>query len=109
LNSLKRLLPTITKEIYLRFFDFSKTELEEVVKASHACDRLVLDAGNYEVGQEYDFAGPDYKTSLLSFCNAGNLNEFNHLDEHLERVKNIIKGIKGSGLKDSLQKLDVNN
>jgi hypothetical protein len=63
--------------------------------------------GNFEADQEFDFEGPDYKISLLSFYNAGYKNKFNHWDEHPERVENIIKGIKGSGLRDSLQKLDV--
>jgi hypothetical protein len=108
MDSLNKLLPTITKEIYFQFFDFSKTDLEEVVKASSACDRLVLDCGNFKADQEFDFKGPNYKISLLSFYDAGYANKFNHWDEHPERVENIIKGIKRSGLRHSLQMLDVN-
>jgi hypothetical protein len=83
--------------------------LEEVVKASYACDRLVIFSGNFEANQELNFDGPEYKISLLSFRNAGYLNKFNHWDKHPERIENIIKGIKESGLRDSLHELDVNN
>jgi hypothetical protein len=82
--------------------------LEEVVKASSECDRLVLDAGNFEAYQEFDFKGSDYKTSLLSFYGAEYENKFDNWNEHPERVENVIKGIRKSGLRYSLQKLDVN-
>jgi hypothetical protein len=58
--------------------------------------------------QEFDFGGPDYKTSFLSLTYCGN-SSHNSWGSHEHRFENIVKGIKNCGLKDSLKTIDVYN
>jgi hypothetical protein len=106
LPSIQTSFKKTTKENYIRWFVCSKEEFEEIVKASHNTDRLVMWALKVDSEQEFDFGGPDYKTSFLSLKYCGNSNN-NSWGSHEHRFENIVKGIKNCGLKDSLKTIDV--
>jgi hypothetical protein len=108
IEDIKERLTRVRKEIYLENFDFSKTTFEQVVKASNKWKRLIFDYGKFDAEQEFDFSGPEYEIELLSFFNSDFNPPFNEWGKYPERLENIIKGIKNSGLSKSLKKLDVN-
>jgi hypothetical protein len=59
--------------------------------------------------QEFDFGGPDYKISFLSFPWSGHPSYGNGWHSYEHRFENIVKGIKNCGLKDSLKTIDVHH
>jgi hypothetical protein len=71
LPSIQTAFKKTTKENYICYFDCSKKEFEEIVKASHNTDRLVMRGMKMDSEQEFDFRGPDYKTSFLSLMYCG--------------------------------------
>jgi hypothetical protein len=107
LPSIQTAFKKTTKENYICYFDCSKEEFEEIVKASHNTDRLVMNGLKMDSEQEFDFGGPDYKTSFLSLMYCGHSSYGNSWGSHEHRFENIVKGIKNCGLKDSLKTIDV--
>jgi hypothetical protein len=108
LDSLGKTLKAVSKEIFLKNFEFNKEELEIIVKASSGCERLIIRYCKIEAEQEFDFSGPQYQTSYLGFSQCGHKYK-NNWDTHNYRFENIVKGIKKSQLKDSLSKIDVHS
>jgi hypothetical protein len=109
IKSLLKALTRATKQIYLSQFDLKKEDLENIVKASSKCSRLILDYANIDADKEFDFSGEEYNISLLSFKDADYDKRYNHWNDHPERFENIVLGIKNCNLKHSLTEIDLFN
>ena len=95
-----------SKEIYLRYFKFSKEAFEKTIKSSASSDRIVFQACQIDLSSDINLLGPKYATTYLSFMGVGNRKE-NDWKNHPERLKRVIKAISACSLKDSLKTLNV--
>ena len=98
----------VPKEIYIVNFIVGEKDLEKIVKASCNWERLVIRFSDILCSSALDFStDSDYKTKSLSFYNWGNdyLKSSWMADSSL--FENIVEGIGKSGLKDSLQTVDI--
>ena len=113
IDLLLKAVSKVTKEVYLRCFDFSAKDLEQIIKAAHNSERLVFRSCCIHCSQDLDFASTcNYNTKFLSF-------EYWGSTELKERTtdwktdpscfESIVDAIKNSGLKDSLQKVSIGN
>jgi hypothetical protein len=103
---LQQILPKITREVYLCGCTFSKECFEIIVKASSKCQRLVFNQCVLYSDDELDFEGPEYNIYFfgLSFIN----NPSHRITKDADiKFENIVKAIKQSGLKDSLEQIDI--
>ena len=101
-----KILPNVSKEIYIENQEYSKASLEKVVKASGKCDRLILRFSKFDLEKQPDFSGVTYTTTYLSFYNSGD-NHNNNWSGNEYRFINMVKGIANCGLKSSLATLNI--
>ena len=96
------------KDIFINLWLYSKSNFERIVKASCNTLRLHIRNSRIQLYDEYDFSGPEYKTTYLSFAYCGD-----HSDDdwtnNPSRFENIIKAISKCGLKESLQVINIDN
>ena len=106
LDGLDTALKGVTKEIFIRYWNHSKQSLERVFKASFNSSRLIIKNSKLDWDNDFDFSGPHYKTTYLSFGNWG-INHDNNWSSNPEKLGRIIRAISLSSMKDSLQTLNV--
>ena len=106
LDGLDTALKGATKEVYTNYWNYSKQSLERVLKASCNSSRLVIRYSKLDWDNDFDFSGPEYNTTYLSFACWGNGHE-NNWGLNPEKLGKIIKAISLCSMKDSLQKLNV--
>ena len=95
-----------TKEVYTRYWIHSKQSLERVFKASCNSSRLIIICSKLDWDNEFDFFGPHYNTTHLSFAWWGTYHG-NNWRSNPEKLGRIIKAISLCSMKDSLQTLNV--
>ena len=100
------ILPNVTNKISMSNHEFSKTSLEEVVKASANCGLLEFINCKFDCEQQLDFSGATYTMSSLSFSGCGTIQD-NKWENNENRFINLMKGIANSGLKHSLATIDI--
>ena len=108
LDGLDTALKGATKEVFTYYWIHSKQSLERVFKASSNSSRLIIRLSKLDWDNDFDFSGPNYNTSYLSFRNWGNYIGDNW-SANPEKLGRIIKAISLCSMKDSLQTLNVNN
>ena len=106
LDGLDSALKGTTKEVYTRLWIHSKQSLERVFKASCNSSRLIIKWSKLDWDNDFDFTGPHYNTTYLSFNGWGN-NHGNNWDANPEKLERIIKAISMCSMKDSLETLSV--
>ena len=106
LDGLDKALKGVTKESYIYQWIHSKQSLERVFKTSSNSSRLIIGYSKLDWDNDFDFSGPEYNTTYLSFCYWGNYHE-NNWRTNPERLGRIIKAISRCSMKDSLQTLNV--
>ena len=106
LDGLDTALKGATKEVYIRFWIHSKQSLERVFKASSNSSRFIIYNSKLDWDNDFDFSGPEYNTSYLSFGGWGN-SYGNNWSANPEKLGRIIKAISLCSMKDSLQTLNV--
>ena len=95
-----------TKEVYTRYWIHSKQSLERVFKASCNSSRLIIICSKLDWDNDFDFSGPHYNTTHLSFAWWGAYHG-NNWSTNPEKLGRIIKAISLCSMKDSLQTLNV--
>ena len=106
LDGLDTALKGATKEVYTKFWKHSKHSLERVFKASCNASRLIIRHSKLDWDNDFDFSGPHYNTTYLSFAN-WETNHGNNWNSNAEKLGRIIKAISLCSMKDSLQTLNV--
>ena len=108
LEGLDTALKGVTEEVYTFDWIHSKQSLERVIKASCNSSRIIIEHSKLDWDNDFDFSGPNYNTTYLSFNGCGN-NHGNNWYSNPEKLGRIIKAISMSSMKDSLQTLDVDD
>ena len=106
LNGLDTALRGATKEVFIHYWNYSKQSLERVIKASSNSSRLIINFSKFDWDNDFDFSGPHYKTTYLSFSGWGT-SHGNSWSANPEKLGRIIKAISLCSMKDSLQTLNV--
>ena len=106
LDGLDTALKGVTKEVYILWWIYSKQSLERVFKASCNSSRLIIRNSKLDWNNDFNFSGPHYNTTYLSFCRKGD-NYDNNWSTNPEKLGRIIKAISLCSMKDSLQTLNV--
>ena len=106
LDGLDTALKGVTNEIYIRYWNHSKQSLERLFKASSNSSRLIVKNSKLDWNNDFDFSGPEYNTTFLSFGLWGT-NHGNNWSANPEKLGRIIKAISLCSMKDSLKTLNV--
>ena len=106
LDGLDIALKGVTKDIFINYWNYSKQSLERVFKASCNSSRFIIRHSKLDWDNDFDFSGPQYNTTYLSFYGWGN-NYSNNWSANPEKLGKIIKAISLCNMKDSLQTLNV--
>ena len=108
---LSRAAARTTKEIFFTCIDFSKEDLQTVVRAAHNTERIVFENCNIHCSSGLDFgADLSYKTKYLSFQGWGYTNDKERTTDWKtdpSKFSLIVDAISSSGLKASLQMLRI--
>ena len=82
----------------------TKESLERSVKASCNAERIHIRWSKIELDAEFDFSGPNYKASYLSFAYWGSYSDtWDGWTESPSRFEKIVKAISKCRLKDTLK------
>ena len=105
IDSLWEAIKGVSKEIYIENLIVGEKDLEKIVKSSCNWERLVIRWSDILCSSALDFSSDsDYKTKSLSFHNCYRKSSW-LTDSSL--FENIVEGIGKSGLKQSLQTVDI--
>ena len=108
LDGLDTALKGVTKEVFIHYFIQSKQSLERVFKASCNSSRLVIRYSKLDWDNDFDFSGPHYNTTYLSFNQWGIYHD-NNWSTNPEKLGRIIKAISLCSMRDSLRTLNVHS
>ena len=111
IDSISKAMKSVQKEIYLNYFEIKEADLEQIIKSASNWERLILCFSDIHCSKKLDFGVSDkYKIKFLSFACCGHT-------AYKERksgwkstpsfFKNIVEAISKSGLRDSLQEVDI--
>ena len=106
LDGLDIALKGVTKEVFINYWKYSKQSLERVFKASCNSSRLIIRNSKLDWDNDFDFTGPYYNTTYLSFAYWGD-SHGNNWRSNPEKLGRIIKAISLCSMKHSLQTLNV--
>ena len=108
IDSLWEAIKGVSKEIYIEYLEVGEKDLEKIVKASCNWERLVIRYSDVLCSSALDFStDSDYKTKSLSFYNWGHSPRKSSWMSDSSLFENIVEGIGKSGLKQSLQTVDI--
>ena len=108
IDSLWEAIKGVSKEIHIVKLKVGEWDLEKIVKSSCNWERLVIRYSDIHCSSALDFStDSDYKTKSLSFYNWGNSDRKSSWMIDSPLFKNIVEGIGKSGLKLSLQTVDI--
>ena len=111
IDSFSMAMRSVSKEIYLTCFEIKEPELEQIIKSASNWERLILYFSDIHCSKKLDFSGSNkYKTKFLSFTWWGHTDSsYRKSDWKLTPscFKNIVEAISKSGLKDSLEQIDI--
>ena len=111
IDSISKAIKSVEKEIYLECFVIKEAELEQIIKTSSNWERLILRFSDIHCSKKLDFGvSSKYKIKFLSFTNCGNARLNNRKTDWIATpscFKNIVEAIYKSGLKDSLEQVDI--
>ena len=110
-DSLSKVANVVTKELYIRFFEFSAKEFQQLVKASYWVQEITFWDCSISCSTALDFGKKiKYKTNFLSFQCWGNIDNYSLTTDWKytpSSFSNIVDAIGNSGLKDSLKQIDI--
>ena len=109
IESLCEAIKGVSKEIYFENLIVGEEDLEKIVKSSCNWERLVIRYSDILCSSALDFStDSDYKTKSLSFYNWGcDSDRKSSWKTDFSLFENIVEGIGKSGLKQSLQTVDI--
>ena len=110
-DSILKAIKSVEKEIYLRCFEIKESELEQIIKSASNWERLILSFSDIHCSRKLDFGvSVKYKVKFLSFESCGSTYSSDRKSDWKttpSSFKNIVEAISKSGLKDSLQQVDI--
>ena len=111
INSLWKAVSSVTKEVFIDCFEFSETELEQIIKSASNAERVVLNYWDIRCSTVLDF-GSDikYKIKHLSFEQWGYNQDFYRTTDwklNPSCFENIINAISKCELKSSLEEINI--
>ena len=111
IDSLWEAIKGVSKEIYISNLKVGEKDLEKIVKSSCKWERLVIRFSVILCSSALDFTtDSEYKTKSLSFYNWGRGRGSDRISTwktDSSQFENIVEGIIKSGLKLSLQTVDI--
>ena len=111
IDSISKAIKSVQKEIYLGCFEIKESELEQIIKSASNWERLILRYSDIHCSKKLDFGVSDkYKIKLLGFAECGNTGSKNRKTDWIitpSCFKNIVEAISKSGLRDSLEQVDI--
>ena len=111
IDSISKSIKSVSKEIYLNCFEIKEQELEQIIKSSSNWERLIFYYWDIHCSKKLDFSlSAKYKTKFLSFAWCGNTSYEERKSDWITTpscFKNIVEAIFKSGLRDSLQQIDI--
>ena len=109
--SISKTMKLVSKEIYLGCYEIKESELEQIVKSASNWERLILHFSDIHCSKKLDFSVSDkYKIKFLSFTWCGHADYKERKSDWITTptcFKNIVEAISKSGLKDSLEQVDI--
>ena len=109
---ISKAIKSVQKEIYLECFEIKEPELEQIIKSSSNWERLILRFSDIHCSKKLDFSVYEkYNIKFLSFYQCGYTSSSRKSDwiSTPSCFKNIVEAISKSGLRDSLQEVDIWN
>ena len=111
IDSISKAIKSVSKEIYLECFEMKESELEQIIKSASNWERLILQNGDIHCSKKLDFSvSSKYKINYLSFKYCGNTYSKDRKTDWISTpssFRNIVSAISRSGLKDSLQQVNI--
>ena len=111
IDSISKAMKSVSKEIYLQCFEIKELELEQIIKSSSNWERLMLSYSDIHCSKKLDFGvSVKYKIKFLTFGYCGHTRYKERKSDWKSTpscFKNIVEAISKSGLRDSLQKVDI--
>ena len=108
IEALCKTLKTVTSEVYIEWLKLTASDLDQIVKASSSSERLVIRYSDINCSSTLDFVTADkYKTKFLSLYNWAGSDRKSDFKSAPASFENIVEAMAKSGLKDSLQTLDI--
>ena len=105
-DSLSNFLTSVTKEVFINNWVLDNDTWESIVKGSVNSDRIVICNSTLDPDNEYDFSGPEYKTTYFSIQFWGS-KENGDWGQHPERLERLIHAICNSYLRESLITINI--
>ena len=111
IDSISKAIKSVQKEVYLRCFEIEESELEQIIKSASNWERLIFDYCDIHCSKKLDFSvSGKYNIKFLNFTYCGSTgSKYRKTDwkSTPSCFKNIVEAIFKSGLKDSLQEVDI--
>ena len=111
IDSISKAVKSVEKEIYLRCFEIKEAEIEQIIKSASNWERLILEYCDIHCSKKLDFGvSSKYKIKFLSFQWCGYTGDKYRKSDWITTpscFKNIVEAISKSGLKDSLDEVDI--
>ena len=111
IKSLSKAVGSVTKEVYIRMYEFSVKDLQQFVRAAHSAERIIIQRCSVHCSSALDFGSKlKYNTNFLSFQHWW-LPEYKELTTDWMSdpscFSHIVDAIGRSGLRHSLTKLSI--
>ena len=110
-NSISKAMKSVSKEIYLGCFEIKEAELEQIIKSASNWERLIFYFSDIHCSKKLDFGlSGKYKIKFLSFTWCGYTDYIARKSDWKtspSSFKNIVEAISKSGLRDSLEEVDI--
>ena len=108
MNSLLKAISNASKEVWINWFDISPGDLQQIIKASYRTERLIFCQCNIYLSHPLDFSiCSKYNIKFLSFYYCGDSERTSDFLIDPACFESIIEAIAKSGLRFSLEKLDI--
>ena len=111
IDSISKAIKSVQNEIYLRCFEIKEPELEQIIKSASNWERLIIDYWDIHCSKKLDFsASAKYKIKFLDFEQCGDIRCKERKTDWISTpscFKNIVEAISKSGLRDSLEQVDI--
>ena len=111
IESISKTIKSVSKVIYLKCFEIKESELEQIIKSASNWEKLILCYCDIHCSRKLDFGVSDkYRIKLLSFTNCGHTSSSYRKSDWKSTpscFKNIVEAISKSGLRDSLEHVDI--
>ena len=108
MSSFCKAIKGVRKELYIKWFEITEQDLQEIVKAASSTEKVVFRYCNVHCKQEMDFViQKQYQIKHLLFSYSGDFSRKSDFKTNPSLFENIVEAIAQSGLRDSLETVDI--